>query len=682
MWLYMKKSHIIIFLLVTLILAGCVYASNDTNDFKVSANKNTVKMGDTITFKATKNVNDSSPVVFKVNDKTIINSNNVSKVKPVNNKASVKYKVPDGTRSGKVKVTAVTTINKSRVETNTYYNVEKMGTKITNVNVYRNLDTINITATIKDEHNHKLKGSTKISVKVNGKTLTKGNKALYFKSNNGVFNASFKLSNNVLNKKVSLTLISSTTGAYKSSKYTINNLQKTAKEITRTKINFKDITLARNRNELTINAKIVDLKNKSISDADKISVKINGNTYKENNQTKYYYPNSNGVLTVKIKVYKSLSTKTFNITLISGDTYKYYSKKQNIVTAYTNVTRINVNREVNVNYTDIKIPLKVLADDQKAVTDGNIKVYVNNKFYSDIKCNQSTSYIRLNNLTCGKYTVKLVYSSSNYNGSSNTVQLSVSRIYKTRKTMVAATFVKCYSKINEDDLKKWLDAGITDVFVQAKQIENETTNLRYVIDLCKNTNIKVHAWIIVFRETTKWDYSVAQQNRIKNFISQVIQIDGVEGVSLDYVRYSGANPSTVNVSMITNFVKDVHNILKNYDKHLELSASVFAEGSATKTYYGQDYVQLSKHLEFIMPMEYRYTYHKGTEWMTEITKYVKDRSSYAKVVPVIAAAKDYDAKNKLTADELRKDIQALLAGGAYGYVLFQHKTVLEYPKIF
>lgn len=678
----MKKSYILFFLIVTLVLTGCVFAANESKDFKVSANKKTVKMGESITFKATKNVDDSSAVTFKVNNKILRKNNKTAKVTTKNRKASLKYKIPDGTEAGKVKVTAVSTINRTRVVSTTYYMVEKMSTKFNNVKLYRNLNTVNVTALIKDEKNHKIKASTKVSVKVNGKTLTKKGKVLSFQTKNGVLNASFKLSSKTLSKpKLTLTFVSGNSNAYKSSRYTVNNFHKVAKTVPRKNLTFSNIKVVRTMDSITVRTTVVDKNNNIIKDAPAVYVKVNGKKLTKNGATQYFIPTKKGLLTVKYALNSNLATKTNRITLHSPDTYSYYAKDEVINSIYSNTTRIDVESTIIVNHTNKKIYLNVLASDNKPVKDGKLMVYVNNNLYKTINVNPSTIEVNFDNYSSGRYNVKFMYSSKNYNSSNATTTFIIERSYKTRKTIIASTFVRAYEKISEKDLYRWLDAGLTDVYVQAKQITNETQNLRYVLDLCKDTNIKVHAWLLVFKEDEKWHYTETQRTNMKRFISEVIKIDGVEGVNLDYVRYSGANPSIVNPSMITNFVRDVHNIIQSYDKRLELSACVFAEGEATKTYYGQDIAELSKHLEYIMPMEYRYTYHQGSKWMTEYTRYVKSKTSYAKVLPLIAGSKDYNAKRKLTVAELTVDVKALLAGGAVGYSFFRHGTVAEYPRI-
>ncbi|WP_323736471.1 right-handed parallel beta-helix repeat-containing protein [Methanosphaera sp. ISO3-F5] len=244
---------------------------------------------------------------------------------------------------------------------------------------------------------------------------------------------------------------------------------------------------------------------------------------------------------------------------------------------------------------------------------------------------------------------------------------------------ISGVYVQLYYDVTPALVKRWVKAGITDVYVQAKASTDETANLRKTISLCKNTNIRVHAWVICFRNKNgKFDVSTTQQNRIKNFIRKVININGVDGVSLDYVRYSGLNPSIVKPKVITNFVKSVHTIVKKHDENMIVSASLFAEKGGTVKYYGQDYAALSPYLDVMLPMTYRYSYKASRNWIKEATQYIVDRSPYSQVVSVVQTY--YENLNKIPVNVLEKDIKAGLMGGSEGYVLFRQGLISGYPK--
>lgn len=250
----------------------------------------------------------------------------------------------------------------------------------------------------------------------------------------------------------------------------------------------------------------------------------------------------------------------------------------------------------------------------------------------------------------------------------------------TVSSLITGMYVQIGASVTSSDVAKWVKAGITDVFVQARASTDNTEKLRTVINLCKNTNIRVHAWIICFATNDGFDVSQKQQNMITTFIKKVIKIDGVDGISLDYVRYNGLNPSIVNPNVITGFVKDVNTIVKGYDSSLLVSAAVFAEKAGTVTYYGQDYTALSPYLDIMIPMTYKYDYGGSDSWLSSSTKYVVDRAKESMVVSAITSYKSVGSNLQvLSTSALEHDAQVVLDAGSKGYIIFRYGLLNGYP---
>lgn len=246
-------------------------------------------------------------------------------------------------------------------------------------------------------------------------------------------------------------------------------------------------------------------------------------------------------------------------------------------------------------------------------------------------------------------------------------------------TKMTGLFVQNIYSVSESIVKQWVNAGITDVFVQSQASKNDTALLRRTISLCKNTNIRVHAWVICFLdEDGEFEINSKKQTMIKNFIKSTVRINGVNGINLDYIRYVGTDPENINSKTITNFVKSVNSIVKGYDKNIILSACVFAEQEHTNTYYGQDYAALSPYLDIMLPMTYKYSYSSGRTWLKEATQYVVNKATSSKVVSVLQTYNN--AVKKLSASELEADAKAVMNGGSYGYVLFRYGLISSYPK--
>ena len=244
---------------------------------------------------------------------------------------------------------------------------------------------------------------------------------------------------------------------------------------------------------------------------------------------------------------------------------------------------------------------------------------------------------------------------------------------------ITSVFVRIGYAVTSYDVQKWIRSDITDVYIETSAAHNKTENLRNVIKLCKNTKIRVHAWVICLKNENGFDISATRQNLVKNFVNYTMRINGISGICLDYIRYSGTK-ANVDSTKITNFVKSVHNIIKSYNKNLIVSGTVFPEKEGTLTYYGQDYAALSPYLDVMMPMAYKYDYKEGTAWLKSVTSYVVKRAVYSKVVTVLQTYKTSGGTStELSKSELENDARAVMSVGSYGYSLFRYGLISSYP---
>lgn len=572
----MKIKHLILFMLVTLLLAACVTANNDTDNFHVTTSKSAAKMGDTLTFSATKQSNDTSPVIFKVNHVTVKDkNNNTLKARPKDGLSSINYTIPDGWRAKPVTVTAVTSIDGLRCEKDTTFNITPINIKLNNTKTLRENNTIYLNTTLLDEHDHRVMGTNTFAVKVNGVTL-KGNlnKTTYFNTDNS---------------------------------------------------------------------------------------------------------------TLKIQLPDTHNTSNITLTLVTGNRYSYNGLRTNLSLKYIPETTVNVESMIVDNNSKIYLPVNVTTNSGELVGDGRVYVYLDGRLLGSNALVDGQKTVYIDRQRIGNHTIRIVYNSTLYKTSGKAVNLTVmSNHYKTRITPHASVFVKLYTSVSKSDIDKWLKADITDVYVQVYRPEDDTNKLKEVIRLCNNTRIKVHAWVICFNENyNEFDISDKQQLNVKNYIRKLVAINGVEGICLDYVRYPGTNLNVVNASMITNFVKECNDIIKTYNPFLELSVCVFPEMEQTVSYYGQDYANISRYADYIMPMAYKYSYNAGTQWLVDVTSYVVARTQHAKVVPILMTYKDPNSIGELVdLAELTSDVNSVLSAGADGYSLFYKTAIKDYPKVY
>jgi transglutaminase-like putative cysteine protease len=195
------------------------------------------------------------------------------------------------------------------------------------------------------------------------------------------------------------------------------------------------------------------------------------------------------------------------------------------------------------------------------------------------------------------------------------------------------------------------------------------------------------------RQETHYGYDKTRTNQLINFISSVTkEYSGhIQGIHLDYVRYSGVGDNAAykhgGTDVITGFVKDVYNSVKAINNSFKVSAALMPEGSANAKYYGQDYSRLSQYLDFLVPMIYKGNYgytsstgtnskgQNGAEWITNTTRYIVEHSNGK---PVVAGLQTYRSDwnvSAIPANELLKDIDAAWQGGSSGFVLFRYGLI-------
>ena len=298
------------------------------------------------------------------------------------------------------------------------------------------------------------------------------------------------------------------------------------------------------------------------------------------------------------------------------------------------------------------------------------------------------------------------------------------------------------NKLNISEIKK---AGITDIFIKANILSAPSYKsvLTDLLNKLKGTSFRVHAWITCFKDAngnwidpqgkysytvkvpdkkikykvwykswykyhgkwkytwkyyyaykytyknqTKYGYNTSKTNSLISSISKIVKNYNIDGINLDYIRYSGnAYKSSGSTSAITSFVQKVYNTVKSIKPKVAVSADLMPEGKMNAYYYGQNYTQLAKYLDFMVPMIYKGNYgynsstgtgsngKSGSNWVGSTVKYIV---SQANGTPVIAGLQTYRSDKNVTAipaSELQSDINAAGNNGASGYALFRYGLI-------
>lgn len=249
-------------------------------------------------------------------------------------------------------------------------------------------------------------------------------------------------------------------------------------------------------------------------------------------------------------------------------------------------------------------------------------------------------------------------------------------------------------KVKPEDLENMKNKDVTDVFVVTRSASGNIfrDKIEKSVQIFHNVGIKVHAWVFCFKNEGKFvNPSTCGESYKQNLVELVGEIAreyNIDGVHLDYIRYSGTGNGNVawqqdgglqkaidNILFVVSGVREVIDGLNSkkgkVKQEILLSAAVMPEGPVNAKLYGQDYGQLANYLDFFVPMTYKGNYKKGSGWVTTAIKYivchVKGKPVYSGLTTYFS---DWDTRN-LTQSELEEDVKGALVGGASGFVLFK-----------
>lgn len=217
---------------------------------------------------------------------------------------------------------------------------------------------------------------------------------------------------------------------------------------------------------------------------------------------------------------------------------------------------------------------------------------------------------------------------------------------------------------------------------------------RTLIPLCDELGMAVHVWLQCFYnggwESPIDDEKVAFKEdvyeRIRNEAIGYIEDWGVKGVHLDYIRFGGTaskhdHTNEINsVAAVNRCCREIREITDSYDEGLVTSAALMPEPNSTAS-YGQSPYMMAQYIHILMPMIYRYgSYNFSDATFQSRSNYFADQAAKRGAVSW-SGIQTYNANNKgMTAEELRADIDLMVATHSPGIVLFRYQLG-DFPDI-
>ena len=167
---------------------------------------------------------------------------------------------------------------------------------------------------------------------------------------------------------------------------------------------------------------------------------------------------------------------------------------------------------------------------------------------------------------------------------------------------------------------RWAGVGQGPVFLGSFSLDK-------AIEMARNHSISIHATVACFGELPAMDPS-NQPHR--TYLQEVVrfivtQFPSIDGVHLDYLRYMHefGMEANGNTRPITTLVKSIREIVQ--DKMLSAAVSAVGdeeEYGMTRRLMGQDFRELSEHLDFMCPMSYHLSAGKKLEWVGQVSRFM------------------------------------------------------------
>ncbi|MBR4171738.1 MAG: hypothetical protein IKR48_08815 [Kiritimatiellae bacterium] len=233
--------------------------------------------------------------------------------------------------------------------------------------------------------------------------------------------------------------------------------------------------------------------------------------------------------------------------------------------------------------------------------------------------------------------------------------------------------------MNLVDLNALKELGVTDLLLHDQALTQfGQPAVEAWIEKANAVGIKVHIWLQAFY-TGRWVNPVKKGapnlvlfGRILAHAKQCARIRGVGGIHFDYMRCGGlAYKTPGSTEAITRFAKYAVQHLHQVKPDLIVSGAIMPETTETPRYYGQDYPELSRYLDVVIPMIYKGNFHADSPWISKTTKWYVQHSKGAKVWVGLQGYRAMKNVTLLPPDEMKADVDATLEAGADAAIIFR-----------
>ena len=397
----------------------------------------------------------------------------------------------------------------------------------------------------------------------------------------------------------------------------------------------------------------------------KITLKVNGKKYTKTT-------NSNGIVSLPINLPIGKYVITYTNKADSKVKSKTGSKQITVKQRQSTVIEWKSATTFNHGVQTYKILLK---DSNNNILKNHIvKLTVNSKTYSTTTTSNGYATFTTN-LLSGIYKVSYNTPGNNeYASSSGNIDINV-----VKNNNPGFGYYILGKEMKKVDLNKLASQGAGDLFLNYYAITLHGKNaVENWIGNANKLGMRVHIWQQVYYTSSEgWVNPVSGgssylEKQINEALSYA-KIKGVAGVHFDYLRYNGnAYKTSGAADAINNFVKKVSSAIHGVDSNLIVSCTLMPETGNLKYYYGQDYSVISSYMDVVIPLIYKGTYGKNSNWVYDTAKWFVDNSEGAKVWVGLQGYYSDNNLAKLSASDLTSDVQKAVNANSDGAIIFRY----------
>jgi hypothetical protein len=232
----------------------------------------------------------------------------------------------------------------------------------------------------------------------------------------------------------------------------------------------------------------------------------------------------------------------------------------------------------------------------------------------------------------------------------------------------------------EKTMSELAEAGITDVFMDSRFHKGRI--LGDMIKACaaagKAHGVRVHVWICCFQGAEREPTPKERRDAVAEAAEQIARDYEVDGIHLDYVRWSSKSDAERQPELITAFVRDVSHRVKKARPGILLSAAVFPSYPSCRKDVGQDWNDWLDYglVDYVLPMNYTADESKYIRYLDQQTA---DAKRAAKTISGIGVTADGVT---LDAEAVRRQTALAVERGMAGVCYFDlDKTFQSMMKL-